>query len=90
MLGLIPTSVVIGIIEDKIANDLSNNDKFKKHLNDIKHKVKGHKHPMTDKLTGLLEQRLELANKRNFESIYITLKPDEVKQLLQELKGESK
>ena len=49
-----------------------------------------HKHPMTDKLTGLLEQRLELASKKKFESIYITLKPDEVKQLLQELKGESK
>ena len=89
MLGLIPTSIIIGIIEDKIANEITN-DKLKDHLLDIKNKLGNHKHPMTDKLTGLLEQRLELANKRNFESIYITLKPDEVKQLLQELKGESK
>ena len=45
---------------------------------------------MIPKLIKLLEERLELADKRSFESIYITLKPDEVKQLLQELKGESK
>ncbi len=39
-MSVIPVAIVIGIIEDKIANDLSNSDnKVIEHLEDIKHKI---------------------------------------------------
>lgn len=43
-MGVIPISIAIGIIEDKIANDLSSNDdntknKIIKHLEDVKNKI---------------------------------------------------
>ena len=41
---------------------------------------------MTDKIIRLLEERIELAEKRNFETIYLTLKPDEARELLERLK----
>ena len=42
---------------------------------------------MTDKIIRLLEERIELAEERNFETIYLTLKPDEARELLERLKG---
>ena len=37
---VVPVALVIGIIEDKIANDLSSSDdKVKEHLEDLKHKI---------------------------------------------------
>lgn len=39
-MSVIPIAIVIGIIEDKIANDLSNSDnKVIEHLEDLKHKI---------------------------------------------------
>ena len=41
---LIPTAIVIGIIEDKIANELTgNNKKTIQHLEDVKEKIKKRK-----------------------------------------------
>lgn len=42
-----------------------------------------------EKVISLLEERIELAEKRNFETIYLTLKPNEAKELLERIKGES-
>ena len=39
-----------------------------------------------DKVMNLLEERIELAKEKNFETIYITLKPDEAKELLKKIK----
>lgn len=42
MFGLIPISIVVGIIEDEIANVLSSDDtKTRKHLKKLKKKIKG-------------------------------------------------
>ena len=43
MLGIIPTSIVIGIIEDKIANDITGDSSVKEHLEDVKEKIFKHK-----------------------------------------------
>ena len=40
---MIPLAIAIGIIEDKIANDLTGNKTTKEHLEDIKHKLKDYK-----------------------------------------------
>lgn len=41
---LIPAALITGIVEDKIANDLTSNDKTtKKHLEEIKRKIQKHK-----------------------------------------------
>ena len=44
---------------------------------------------MIDNVIRLLEERIDLAEKRNFETIYLTLKPDEAKELLEKIKGDS-
>ena len=36
---MIPLAIAIGIVEDKIANDLTGNKTTKEHLEDIKHKL---------------------------------------------------
>ena len=40
---MIPIAIAIGIIEDKIANDLTGSKTTKEHLEDIKHKLKDYK-----------------------------------------------
>lgn len=46
---LIPAALISGIIEDKIANELTNNDKStKKHLEEIKRKIQKHKNDKFD------------------------------------------
>ena len=41
---------------------------------------------MINKIINKIEDRLELAKKRNFETIYLTLKPEEMVELLKALK----
>ena len=41
---------------------------------------------MINKIINKIEDRLELAEKRNFETIYLTLKPEEMVELLKALK----
>ena len=41
---------------------------------------------MLDNLVRQVEEKIELAEKRNFESVYLTLKPKEAKELLEVLK----
>ena len=40
---MIPIAIAIGIIEDKIANDLTGNKTTKQHLEELKHKLKDYK-----------------------------------------------
>lgn len=47
------------------------------------------KEKIISNVINLLEERIELAEKRNFETIYLTLKPNEAKELLERLKGET-
>lgn len=41
---------------------------------------------MINKIINKIEERMELAKNRNFETIYLTLKPDEMSELLLALK----
>ena len=41
---------------------------------------------MISKIIKKIEERMELAKNRNFETIYLTLKPDEMSELYQALK----
>ena len=41
---------------------------------------------MISKIIKKIEERMELAKNRNFETIYLTLKPDEMSELLLALK----
>ena len=41
---------------------------------------------MISKILKKIEERMELAKNRNFETIYLTLKPDEMSELLSALK----
>ena len=41
---------------------------------------------MISKIIKKIEERMELAKNRNFETIYLTLKPDEMSELLSALK----
>ena len=41
---------------------------------------------MISKIIKKIEERMELAQNRNFETIYLTLKPDEMSELLSALK----
>ncbi|MBQ2174496.1 MAG: hypothetical protein II453_05380 [Alphaproteobacteria bacterium] len=41
---------------------------------------------MISKIIKKIEERMELAQNRNFETIYLTLKPDEMSELLLALK----
>ena len=79
-MSVIPVAIVIGIIEDKIANDLSNSDnKVIEHLEDIKNKIKANAHkPVTYKIeVGYKDGRTEvldienMAFKNNFVEITV-------------------
>lgn len=56
-MSVIPVAIVIGIIEDKIANDLSSEDnknKIIEHLEDIKKKIKKNSYKPTTKKINIL------------------------------------
>ena len=47
---MIPLAIAIGIIEDKIANDLTGNKSTKEHLEELKEKFLAHKNKTIDEI----------------------------------------